>query len=664
MLVVPAFIADGSAGATTPTTPIAFGMDAASITAQTSAGAKPDYGTFWIGPWTLSSGWGGPDGQLATMKAAGVTPAIHFYYWGDDITPTCVENGCWSSLHNAQKTRAGWESLGTQLTTHLTSKMAGEPVVVFLESEFNKGGISAYEPFDGYMAAMTDKIHAGYPNAIVVLGFGNWDNAKWGNFDRAAAAADMVGLQGMRGSTKDTEAHYNSLYDATLTGVHTLGALFPGKPIMLTDIALSSYPEPAYLQKQADNLGKFFTGTAALKEAGVTAMIYRSWLDAPNMDLANYYGQAERYWGLANGGGAKLAQKVWVDGVNAERTANTNNSPTASFTATASGLAANVDASASSDPDASALSYAWAFGDAAAGTGRTASHTYASAGTYTIRLTVSDGALTATTDKTVTVVQPNRAPVAAFAATVNKLTASMDASGSSDPEGDALSYSWTFGDNTGGSGRTVSHTFVAAGTYTVRLTVSDGSMTGTTTRSVTVTAPPAAFTASFAVAAGSNEWWQEVKVTSSATPAKVEFSANGGAWQSMSLKSWGSWATSVNVVKGTPIVFRATDSAGQTASSTSQPWLGAASPPPAPTFTATFAPKSVGNNWWVEAGVSSSQTIVKVEAKLNGGAFVELPKDSWGTFAKSINAPNGTQVVFRATSSTGATATSATVIWT
>ena len=32
--------------------------------------------------------------------------------------------------------------------------MGGAPVVVFLESEFNKGGIERYEPFDGYMAAM------------------------------------------------------------------------------------------------------------------------------------------------------------------------------------------------------------------------------------------------------------------------------------------------------------------------------------------------------------------------------------------------------------------------------------------------------------------------------------------------------------------------------
>jgi len=118
--------------AATSTTPIEFGMDYGSVAGQTAAGVKPDYGTFWIGPWTLSSGWGGPDGQLDSMRSNGVTPAIHFYYWGDDISPTCVENGCWSSLHNAQLERAHWTTLSDQLVSNLNGHMQGKPAVVFL----------------------------------------------------------------------------------------------------------------------------------------------------------------------------------------------------------------------------------------------------------------------------------------------------------------------------------------------------------------------------------------------------------------------------------------------------------------------------------------------------------------------------------------------------
>src|SRR5687767_4387922 len=129
-----------NATSATTTSPMKFGMDANSVAAQTAAGVKPDYGTFWLGPWTLTSGWGGPDGQMTNMRNAGVTPAIHFYYWGDDISPNCVQYGCYSSLHNAQKDQAGWQKLAEQLVAHLNAKMGGQPVLIFMETEFNKGG--------------------------------------------------------------------------------------------------------------------------------------------------------------------------------------------------------------------------------------------------------------------------------------------------------------------------------------------------------------------------------------------------------------------------------------------------------------------------------------------------------------------------------------------
>ncbi len=55
---------------------------------------------------------------------------------------------------------------------------------------------------------------------------------------------------------------------------------------------------------------------------------------------------------------------------------------------------------------------------------------------------------------------------------------------------DASSYAWSFGDNTTGSGRQVSHTWTQAGTYPVTLTVTKGTATATKTRSFAVTAPP------------------------------------------------------------------------------------------------------------------------------------------------------------------------------
>src|SRR5271167_1568353 len=50
---------------------------------------------------------------------------------------------------------------------------------------------------------------------------------------------------------------------------------------------------------------------------------------------------------------------------------------------------------------------------------------------------------------------------------------SFNASGSSDPQGEVLTYAWKFGDETTGNGVSPSHTYAAAGNYSVSLTVTD-----------------------------------------------------------------------------------------------------------------------------------------------------------------------------------------------
>ncbi len=50
----------------------------------------------------------------------------------------------------------------------------------------------------------------------------------------------------------------------------------------------------------------------------------------------------------------------------------------------------------------------------------------------------------------------------------------FDATTSSDPDGDTLSYVWNFGDGTTGTGKTVVHAYSAARNYTCTLTVYDG----------------------------------------------------------------------------------------------------------------------------------------------------------------------------------------------
>ena len=70
---------------------------------------------------------------------------------------------------------------------------------------------------------------------------------------------------------------------------------------------------------------------------------------------------------------------------------------------------------------------------------------------------------------------PNAVATASPSSGPVPLTATLAGSGSSDPNGDTLSYSWNFGDGTpAASGVSVTHTYNNAGSYTATLTVSDG----------------------------------------------------------------------------------------------------------------------------------------------------------------------------------------------
>ncbi len=91
----------------------------------------------------------------------------------------------------------------------------------------------------------------------------------------------------------------------------------------------------------------------------------------------------------------------------------------------------------------------------------------------------------------------NRSPVAALSAAPSSgavpLTVDFSAEGSSDPDGDALSFNWNFGDGLAEeSGAAARHLYSAAGSYTAQLTVSDG-RGGTAAASIAIAAgnPPA-----------------------------------------------------------------------------------------------------------------------------------------------------------------------------
>jgi PKD repeat protein len=164
---------------------------------------------------------------------------------------------------------------------------------------------------------------------------------------------------------------------------------------------------------------------------------------------------------------------------------------TFSPTAPVAGQTVFFNAGSSTTPAGTTItSYAWDFGDGSTGTGVTPSHAFGAAGTYVVRLTITNSAgQTATTTKNVTV---GVAPTADFSfsptdPTVGQ-TVFFNAASSTTPAGTTItSYAWDFGDGSTGSGATASHAFGSARTFVVRLTITnDAGQTSTTTKQVTV----------------------------------------------------------------------------------------------------------------------------------------------------------------------------------
>ncbi|MFI5735370.1 PKD domain-containing protein [Kribbella sp. NPDC051587] len=161
--------------------------------------------------------------------------------------------------------------------------------------------------------------------------------------------------------------------------------------------------------------------------------------------------------------------------------------PTASFTANcANSLTCSFDGSASSP---SIASYAWESGDSQTGTGATPSHTYATAGSYTVKLTVTDTAgKTGSTTKQVQAGAPpaGQPPRASFTVQCQWAVCSFNGTGSTDPDNDIASYAWNFGDGKTGTGATASNTYPnTQKTYTAELKVTDrAGLSKTTTKQI------------------------------------------------------------------------------------------------------------------------------------------------------------------------------------
>lgn len=134
----------------------------------------------------------------------------------------------------------------------------------------------------------------------------------------------------------------------------------------------------------------------------------------------------------------------------------------------------------------------WNFGDGTTSTSHNPSHTYTNVGTFTVTLTAYNNGCPATISKpNLITVNP---PIARFR-TVPNCTNRLQFSFVDQSVG-PVTWSWDFGDGTTSSQQNPVHNFPALGTYTVSLTVTNGSCSHSVTHTVHVINENPDFTAS------------------------------------------------------------------------------------------------------------------------------------------------------------------------
>ncbi len=138
-------------------------------------------------------------------------------------------------------------------------------------------------------------------------------------------------------------------------------------------------------------------------------------------------------------------------------------------------------------------SYSWNFGDGGSSSLPNPSHTFTSTGKYTISLSVNGpgGSNTNTKTNYISVTDPPPPPVADFSAKPLSGVSPLAVNFSNLSTGAISSYAWNFGDGVSSSLANPSHTYTAAGGYTVTLTVSGpgGSNNKTKTNYIHVSDP-------------------------------------------------------------------------------------------------------------------------------------------------------------------------------
>jgi YD repeat-containing protein len=353
--------------------------------------------------------------------------------------------------------------------------------------------------------------------------------------------------------------------------------------------------------------------------------------------------------------------------------------PSASFTAAPNpaqtGEAVNFDGSGSDDPDGAIVKYEWDLDgngslETETGAEPVVQKTYATAGSYDVRMRVTDSSGNkSSTVRTITVT--NRAPVSAFSpspSTANKgQVVTFDAGASSDPDGTIAKYEWdldgngTYETNTG-TASTASRSYASAGTVEVKLRVTDDKgATSVSTQKITVTLlpPTASFTAtpSTAPTGTSVQYDAAASTDPDGKITKYEWDLDGNGTYETATGTTPTTSRSYATPATVEVKLRVTDDDGQTA--TTGRTVTAQNRAPAASFTVTPSPANTRQTVTLNGSGSTDPdgTVAKYEWDLDGNGTYETATGTTATTTKTFTATATATLGLRVTDNNGATAT-------
>ncbi|WP_144393877.1 S8 family serine peptidase [Pleionea sediminis] len=332
-------------------------------------------------------------------------------------------------------------------------------------------------------AAMQDVINqATAAGSLVVAASGN-SNADASGFVPASCDNVLTVSATNRSGGRANYSNFGDVVEVSAPGGTGLGG----------DAVLSTLNTGAEGPEEDTYRGYQGTSMSAPHASGVAALLFSKNPSATPAEVIDaIVSSARAFPATCNGCGSGIIDAFAA--LEAIGGGTTNQPPSADFSYSVSGLSVSFT-DGSSDSDGNVSSWSWDFGDGNSSSDENPSHTYASAGSYTVTLTVEDDdGATDRIAQSVTVednTPDNQAPSADFTSSARDLSVQFQDQ-SDDRDGNVVGWAWDFGDGNTSSDQNPVHDYANAGTYTVTLTVTDDDgATNSTSQQIEVTEAPA-----------------------------------------------------------------------------------------------------------------------------------------------------------------------------